>query len=38
MDKKGNITKFTANNDFGLWKIKMQTVLIQQKCGEDLKE
>jgi len=26
-----------GSNDFGLWKVKMQAVLTQQKCVEALK-
>jgi len=32
-----DIEKFTGDNDFGLWKIKMEAVLIQQKCEKALK-
>ena len=28
---------FTKDNDFGLWKVKMKAVLIQQKCEKALK-
>ena len=31
------IEKFFANNDFGQWKIKMQAILIQEKCIDALK-
>ncbi|AES63742.1 hypothetical protein MTR_2g012760 [Medicago truncatula] len=34
MGSKRDIEKFTGNYDFGLWKVKMQTVLTQQKCVE----
>jgi len=37
MGSKRDIEKFTESNDFGLWKVKMQTVLIQQKCEKALK-
>jgi hypothetical protein len=37
MSSKWDIEKFTGNNDFGLWKVKMQEVLTQQKCVEALK-
>ena len=37
MGSKWDIKKFTGSNDFGLWKVKMQEVLTQQKCGEALK-
>jgi len=37
MGSKWDIEKFTGSNDFGLWKVKMQTVLTQQKCVEALK-
>jgi len=37
MGSKWDIEKFTRINDFGLWKIKMQAVLTQQKCVETLK-
>ncbi|MCI60748.1 cytochrome P450, partial [Trifolium medium] len=26
--------EFTGSNDFGLWKVKMKTVLIHNKCVE----
>jgi hypothetical protein len=29
---KWDIEKFTGDNDFGLWKVKMESVLIHQKC------
>jgi len=32
-----DIEKFTGSNDFGLWIVKMQAVLIQQKCEKALK-
>ena len=31
------IKKFSGNNDFGLWKIKMQALFIQEKCIDALK-
>jgi len=37
MGSKWDIEKFTGSNDFGLWKGKMQAVLIQQKCEKPLK-
>ena len=37
MGSKWDIKKFTGSNDFGLWKVKMQAVLTQQKCVETLK-
>jgi len=37
MGLKWDIEKFTGDNNFGLWKVKMEAVLIQQKCGEALK-
>jgi len=37
MSSKWDIEKFTGDNDFGLWKEKMETVLIQQKCEKALK-
>jgi len=37
MDSKWDIEKFTRDNDFGLWKLKMESVLIQQKCSQALK-
>lgn len=40
MGSKWDIEKFTGDNDFGLWQVKMKAVLTQQKCalavkGED---
>ena len=32
MGSKWDIEKFTGDNDFGLWKVKIEAVLIQQKC------
>ena len=37
MGSKLDIEKFTEDNDFGLWKIKMEAVLIQQMCQKALK-
>jgi len=37
MGSKWDIEKFTRDNDFGLWKVKMEAVLIQQKCEKALK-
>jgi len=37
MGSKWDIEKFTRSNDFGLWKVKMEAVLIQQKCAQELK-
>jgi len=37
MSLKWDIEKFTGDNDFGLWKVKMEAVLIQQKCEKALK-
>jgi len=37
MGSKWDIEKFTRENDFGLWKVKMEAVLTQQKCLEALK-
>lgn len=37
MTTKFDIEKFTGSNDFGLWKIKMEAILIQQGCDEALK-
>jgi len=37
MGLKWDIEKFTRDNDFGLWKVKMEAVLIQQKCEKALK-
>ena len=37
MGSKWDIEKFTEDNDFGLWKVKMEAVLIQQKCEKALK-
>jgi len=36
MGSKWDIEKFTGDNDFGLWKVKMEVVLIQQKCENAL--
>jgi len=37
MGSKWDIEKFTGENDFELWKVKMEAVLIQQKCEKTLK-
>ncbi|MCI56912.1 glutamate receptor 3.6, partial [Trifolium medium] len=37
MGSKWEIEKFTGSNDFGLWMVKMRTILVQQKCVEALK-
>jgi len=37
MGPKWDIEKFTGDNDFGLWKVKMEAILIQQKCEKALK-
>ena len=37
MGSMWDIEKFTGDNDFGLWKVKMEAVLIQQKCEKTLK-
>ena len=37
MGSKWDIENFTGSNDFGLWKVKMRAILIQQKCVEALK-
>jgi len=34
---RSGVEKFTGDNDFGLWKVKMEAVLIQQKCEKVLK-
>jgi hypothetical protein len=34
---EGDIEKFTESNNYGLWKVKMRAVLIQNKCVEALK-
>ena len=34
---KFDIEKFSGSNDFGLWRIKMQAVLIHQGLGDALK-
>ena len=36
MTTKFDIEKFFGSNDFGLWKIKMEAILIQQGCDEAL--
>ena len=35
---KYDIEKFSGENDFGLWRIKMEAILIQHGCVEALKE
>jgi len=37
MGSKWDIEKLIGDNDFGLWKIKMEVMLIQQKCEKALK-
>jgi len=37
MGSKWDIEKFTGSNNFGLWKVNMRAILIQQKCVEALK-
>ena len=37
MGSKWDIEKFIEDNDFGLWKVNMEAVLIQQKCEKALK-
>lgn len=37
MDTKWDIEKFIGENDFRLWKVNIQVVLIQQKCAKVLK-
>ena len=37
MGSKWDIEKFTGSNNFGLWKVKMQAMLIQQQCEKALK-
>jgi len=37
MNLRWDIEKFTGSNNFGLWKVKMRAILIQQKCVETLK-
>ena len=34
---KYEIEKFTGVNDFGLWRLKMKALLVQQGCLEALK-
>nr|KYP64658.1 Retrovirus-related Pol polyprotein from transposon TNT 1-94 [Cajanus cajan] len=34
---KYDIEKFSSENDFGLWRIKMEAILIQQGCAEAIK-
>ncbi|KAK2387677.1 alpha carbonic anhydrase [Trifolium repens] len=37
MGTKWEIEKFTGDNDFGLWKVKMRALLTHNKCVEALK-
>lgn len=37
MGTKYDIEKFFGNNDFELWRIKMQVILVQQGCTKVLK-
>jgi len=37
MGSNWDIEKFTGDNYFGLWKVKMEAVLIHQKCEKTLK-
>jgi len=37
MGSKWDIEKFITDNDFGLWKVKMEMMLINQKCEKALK-
>lgn len=37
MTSKWEIEKFSKDNDFGLWKVMMQIILIQKKCIATLK-
>ncbi|XP_058747135.1 uncharacterized protein LOC131620136 [Vicia villosa] len=37
MVSRWEIEKFSGNDDFGLWKIKMQVILIQEMCIDALK-
>jgi len=37
MGSKWDVEKFIGDNNFGLWKVKMEAVLIQQKCEKALK-
>jgi len=37
MGPKWDIEKFTKSNNFGLWKVKMEVVFINQKCAQALK-
>jgi len=37
MDSRWDIEKFTRDNDFGLWKVKIEAVLIHRKCEKALK-
>lgn len=38
MGSKWDIEKFIRSNDFGLWKVKMEAILIQEKCAQALKD
>jgi hypothetical protein len=37
MGSKWDAANFTGDNDFGVWKVKMEAVLIHQKCEKSLK-
>ncbi|MCI80299.1 glutamate receptor 3.6, partial [Trifolium medium] len=37
MGSKFDIENFTSSNDFGLWKVKMKTILVHNKCVDALK-
>jgi len=37
MGSKWDIEKFTGDKNFGLWKVNMEAVLIQEKCEKALK-
>jgi len=37
MTTKIDIEKFFRENDFGLWRIKMEVILIHQSCVDALK-
>jgi len=37
MGSKWDMEKFTGDNNFVLWKVKMEAVLMQQKCEKVLK-
>ena len=36
MGSKVDLEKFTGQNDFNMWKIKMEALLITQGLGEDI--